>query len=163
MPLNAELKSLILNRFARIRTGLTVGFGDDSVLEDLREARGGLWLSVEEGRYFPFENAQFEVVVLHPRVLDYETIREINRILIPAGSVFFSVEAKTHKHDGWTVVDLYRLVRRGFDIVAIIRPNWYKFGFGEQIISVCLRKKTWRSHKGFVRDGAVPFTPFKDV
>ena len=162
MPRLAELFAVIASQYTCVRTGLDVGFGDEEVTNLLREAFRGLWLSIGARDTFPYEDAQFEVVVLNGENLTREEIREANRVLKPKGCAFFTVNEKTRKQEGYTLPGVYRMVREGFDIIAIKRPKWWHFGRRGRTITVCLRKKAWRACKSFVRPTGPTFTPFRE-
>ncbi len=161
MPALAELIAVIAAHFPRVRTGLDVGFGDEAATNLLRETCGGLWLSIGMSAAFPYEDAQFDVVVLNGAALTREAVRETNRALKPGGCAFFTVDEKTRKQEGYTLPSVYRLVREGFDIIAVKRPKWWYFGRRGRTLTVCLRKKAWRECKTFVRSGGLTFTPFR--
>lgn len=150
----------VLARFQRVRAGLVVGFSDEtfSVLKTNRE---GVWLEVPISDELPFDDCQFEVIVLHSSGVSRSLVREANRVLKPEGCLFFTVNERTGKQDGFTQPELYKMIREGFDIIELRRPQWWKFGREGRTMTVCARKKAWREHKGFIRDGALPFTPFR--
>lgn len=157
-PLFASLAA----RFPRVHAGLAVGFGDPSVLDALKALRGGVWMASETPSDLPFEDVQFEVVVMDGRVVGRGNVREANRVLKPEGCLFFSVEEKTGKQQyGLTPPEIYRIVREGFDIVELKRPKWWTFGRMGRTLTVCARKKAWREHRGFTCSGNLPFTPFR--
>ena len=81
--------------------------------------------------------------------------------MVSGGSMFFSVDERTRSQEGYTAPEIYKLVREGFDILALKRPPWWTFGKRGHVITVCARKKAWREHKGFRRDGTYLFTPFR--
>lgn len=149
-------------RFERIRSGLAVAFDDASDFEALKSLRGGVWMSVPESDELPFEDSQFEVVVMHGRIVCRANVREAHRVLRPEGCLFFTVDERTGKQDGFTHPEIYKIVRDGFDIVELRRPKWWTFGRQGHTLTVCARKKAWREHKGFIRDGQIPFTPFRN-
>ena len=160
MPLEPILAS-IANRFDRIRTGLVVGCDDRSVEDALKTLRGGVWMSVPATPELPFEDGQFEVVVLEGTAVTRENVREAHRVLRPSGCLFFTVNERTGGQDGLTAPEIYKIVREGYDIVALKRPKWWTFGRKGHTITVCARMKAWREHKGFIREGQLPFTPFR--
>lgn len=144
----------IAARYERVRSGLDVGFGDGEVSRVLREFRGGVWMSVGAGNELPFEDAQFEVVVMAGTVVSRAAVREANRVLLPEGCLFFTVQEKTRNQAGYTPPEIYRMIREGFDILSVRRPPWWRFGFGGHTLTVCARKKAWHEHRGvFSRGG----------
>ena len=150
----------LLHRHKRVRSGLLIGF-DDRVIELVRDHRPGVWMSAAAEAEQPFEDSQFEVVVVAKDAVSRETVREVNRVMISGGSMFFTVDEKTRSQEGYTAPEIYKLVREGFDILALRRPPWWVFGKRGHTITVCARKKAWREHKGFRRDGTYLFTPFR--
>jgi len=160
MPLNGAILSEIAGRYRRVRSGLDVGFGDEDVTNALRNLRGGVWMSIGARKAFPFEDGQFEVVVMAGGEVNRESVREANRVLKPEGCLFFSVAERTRRQPGYTIPEVYRMIREGFDILSVRRPGWWFFR-RVRMLTVCARKKAWREHKGFLRGGALPFTPFR--
>lgn len=160
MPLDKILPEIAVH-YKRIRSGLDVGFDDEDVTNTLRDFRGGVWMSISAKSEFPFDDEQFEVVVMNGAVVDRTLAREANRVLRPDGCLFFTVNERTRKQAGYTPAEIYRVIREGFDILSIRRPKWWYFGRKGRTLTVCARKKAWREHKGFLREGSLPFTPFR--
>ena len=163
MPLNLEpVLDALASRFAEVRSGLDVGFVDESVTEALRAARGGVWMSVNDGSDLPFDNEQFEVVVMNGAVVSPVTVKEANRVLREGGVLIFSVPERTRTQEGFSLPEVYRMIRGGFDIVELDRPGWWWFGFKSRTLTVTARKKAWRERKNFLHDGSLPFTPIRE-
>ena len=160
MPLDSILHE-IAARFERVRCGLDVGFGDEDVSRALREFRGGVWMSMDAREEFPFEDRQFEVVVMSASAVTRAIVREANRVLRPDGCLFFSVPERTGAQVGFTIPEVYKTIREGFDILSVRRPKWWFLRRRGRTLTVCARKKAWREHKGFIREGSLPFTPFR--
>lgn len=160
MPV-ASILPEIASRCRRIRAGLDVGFGDPAVSDRLRNFRGGVWMSIPSMREFPFEDAQFDIVVAAGTAVNRELAREANRVLRADGFLFFTVNERTRKQEGVTPAEIYRVIREGFDIISIRRPQWWHFGRMGRTLTVCARKKAWHEHKDFLREGSLPFTPFR--
>ena len=160
MPLDKILPEISAH-YKRIRSGLDVGFDDEDVTNELREFRGGVWMSISAKSEFPFDDEQFEVVVMNGAVVNRDLAREANRVLRPEGCLFFTVNERTRKQGGYTPAEIYRVIREGFDILSIRRPKWWYFGRHGRTLTVCARKKAWREHKSFIREGSLPFTPFR--
>lgn len=160
MSLNTVLTS-IGARLQRVRTGLTVAIEDGSFLDAVKSLRGGVWMSVPATEELPFEDGQFEVVVMDGSVVSRENVREAHRVMRPDGCLFFVVNERTGNQDGFTPPEIYKIVREGFDIVELSRPKWWLFGRRGHTMTVCARKKAWREHKGLNRGGQLPFTPFR--
>ena len=163
----AELSS----RFTRVRAGVDAGFGDASVSRALRAACPGVWMTVEDGAAarervaadldpktvlqlgaggeMPFDDHQFEVVVLSAALLSGDraradaVVRETHRILQGGGCLVFSVD-ESGAEAGFTQRGVYDLLKDGFDVVGLRRPPWWKFGAAGRTLTVCARRKTWR-------------------
>lgn len=150
----------IASRFERIRAGLAVGCGAEAVAA-LKALRGGVWMATPVAGALPFEDSQFDVVVLDGASVTRENVREAHRVLRPSGCLFFTVNERTGSQDGFTAPEIYKIVREGYDIVELKRPRWWTFGRKGHTMTVCAQMKAWREHKGFIRDGALPFTPFR--
>ncbi len=148
MPLETILHEMAV-RYPRIRCGLDVGFEDEDITNALRELRGGVWMSINARTEFPFEDEQFEVVVMNGAVVSRAIVREANRVLRPEGCLFFTVPERTRRQAGYTLPELYRVIREGFDIVSVKRPKWWFFKSRGRTMTVCARKKAWREFKGF--------------
>lgn len=157
-------------RYAKIRAGLDVGFADARVSAALRLLRGGVWMTVETdaaaraaaaavlppetvlalgaGETLPFDDDQFEVAALNGAVISQALVREIHRVLLPAGCLFFTVfEEKKGGRDS-TLSRLYNLfLKNGFDIIGISRPPWWRFGAAGRTLTLCARKKAWKEQR----------------
>ncbi len=162
--------SEILSQCGKIRTGLDVAFDDAETSKKLRELRGGVWMTVvrdasklsavssalPDGTVhpiapnfaLPFDDCPFEVVVLNGAALNQPLVKEVHRVLKPAGMLFFSV-ADLPRDDGRTTLSMiYNIfLKNGFDIVSLVTPPWWKFGFGDKKLTVCARRKAWKEHK----------------
>ena len=156
MPLEPVITALSA-RFERVRAGLDVGFSDEDFIARLHAARRGNWLSIPSSDIFPFEASQFDAVVLESQAVTREAVKEANRVLKPNGFMFFTVDAKTRKHEGYTVTEIYKIIREGFDIVDVARPSWWRFGFVRWTITVSARKKAWKEQRGLSGKWAAPF------
>ena len=150
----------VFARCDRVRAGLVLGFSDET-LGVLKSHRPGVWMSVPLAAELPFDDSQFNVVVLHPDGVSKALIREVNRVLKPDGFLFFTVSERTRKQPGFTPQEIYGIIREGFDIVELKSPKWWLFGFAGRTLTVSARKKAWREHKSFIREGSLPFTPFR--
>jgi len=143
-----------------IRTSLEIGFGDADLPEEFVRYRGRVTRAVPLDGELPFEDAQFEVVMMAASVVSRQSVREAHRVLKPAGIMLFKVPEKTRKQQGYTVPDIYAVVREGFNIVRVERPSWWMFGLKERTLTIFAEKKAWKVHKGFVRGGTV-LSPFR--
>ncbi len=156
-----------------VRAGVDVGFADVEISKSVRQAHAGVWMTVEDGATardaaagaldpktvlqlgsggeLPFEDHQFEVVLLaaslfaqsRPR-LDM-LVREVHRILQGGGCLFFTVDEAATGGAGWTQRAIYELLRNGFDVVELKRPPWWRFGTAGRTLTVCARRKNWRN------------------
>ena len=159
-------------RYASVRAGVDNGFSDAETSRLIRAAHGGVWMTVEPdaasraataarldpktvlalgaGGELPFEDHQFEVVLLSRRMLDgprarVETlVREAHRVLQGGGCLVFTVEESATEDRGWTARAVYDLLRDGFDMVGLKRPSWWRFGTAGRTLTVCAGRKTWR-------------------
>jgi SAM-dependent methyltransferase len=148
----------LAQRFERIRSGLDVGFGDEDVTNALRALRGGVWLSTGADKAFPYEDSQFEVVVVNGAAVSRDVVREVHRVLRPAGALVFSVPARTRDGKGYDLPAVYRLVREGFDILSVKRSPRWSFSRRPRTLTLFARKKTWRARVDFPGGVFAPFT-----
>lgn len=157
-----KILSEIAPRYRKIRSGLAIGFGDGAIVKTLAEFRGGVWMDADASGELPFEDEQFEVVVIASNALSRTMVREANRVLVSGGMMFFTVKEKTRSQEGFTPPEVYRMIREGFDIVSVNRPKWWYFGLKGRTLSVAGRKKAWREHKRPLANGAFLWTPMED-
>ena len=172
-------------RFARVRAGVDVGFGDATVSRALRAACPGVWMTVEDapaartrvaeaidpktvlqlgsGGEMPFDDHQFEVVVFsgsmlrgeRGRVLNF--LREAHRVLQGGGCLIFTVdETRSADGHGFTQRSVYDLLKDGFDVVGLKRPPWWKFGAAGRTMTVCARRKNWRGRSAQIVGASMP-------
>lgn len=144
-----------------VRTSLEVGFAGDGLPAGFAHLRGVAWRRIPACDEFPFEDAQFDVVMLDGPCVSYASVKEAHRVLKPDGRLFFTVDEKTKKQPGYTMPDIYAIVREGFNITGLERPPWWKFGREGHTITICAQKKAWKEYRAFVRDGSLPFSPFR--
>ena len=170
-------------RFTRVRAGVDSGFGDAAVSQALRAACPGVWMTVEDGPAararvaesldpktvlqlgvggeMPFDDHQFEVVVLSAALLSGDrartdtVVRETHRILQGGGCLVFSVD-EAASGAGFSERGIYDLLREGFDVVGLKRPPWWKFGAAGRTLTVCARRKTWRRRSAPIVGEAMP-------
>ncbi len=159
-PILREMSS----RFKRLRSALAVGFGHSGAVSALRTRLGGIWMDVPAAAELDFDEAQFDAVVVAPGAVSREVAREANRVLRADGFMFFTVPERRRGSDaGYTAPEVYRIVREGFDILSVVRPKWWHFGFAGHTLTVTARKKAWREHKGLRGSGGTYFfKPFND-
>ena len=148
-------------RVDEVKTSLEVGFPNAILPERFAVYRGKQNRALPKTEEFPYEDAQFEVVLMDGSVVSRASIREAHRVLRPSGFLFFIVPEKTRRQDGFTVPDIYSLIRDGFDIVGVERPAWWRFGAQGRTLTISARKKTWKAYKGLAHDGTLPFSPFR--
>ena len=161
--------SAIVSRCDRVRTGLDVAFDDAAASRSLREVRRGVWMTVvnpgsleavgsalPEGTVhpigpnaeLPFDDCPFEVVVLNGAAMTQPLVKEIHRVLKPAGHLFFTVDEENRGQRDSTLSKIYNIfLRSGFDIISLTRPPWWKLGLGGRTLTVCARRKAWKEHK----------------
>ena len=113
---------------ASIRTSLEVGFESEPLPEEFVRYRGRAARSVPLEAELPFEDEQFEIVMMSSGSVSRQSVKEAHRVLKPAGTLIFKVPEKTRKQQGYTIPDVYAVVREGFNIVQVERPPWWLFG-----------------------------------
>ena len=173
-------------RFTRVRAGVDSGFGDAAVSQALRAACPGVWMTVEDGPAararvaesldpktvlqlgvggeMPFDDHQFEVVVLSAALLSGDraradaVVRETHRILQGGGCLVFSVD-EAGSGVGFSERGIYDFLKDGFDVVGLKRPPWWKFGAAGRTLTVCARRKTWRRRSAPIVGEAMPVSP----
>ncbi|MBR1586992.1 MAG: class I SAM-dependent methyltransferase [Kiritimatiellae bacterium] len=167
-----------------VRAGVDIGFADAAFSQAVRQSRAGVWMTVEDGAgardaaaaaldpktvlqlgaggELPFEDRQFEVVLLsaamlaQPRERLGTLIREAHRILQGGGCLYFTVEEAARGSSGWSQRAVYELLRDGFDVVGLKRPPWWRFGTAGRTLTVCARRKNWRNRGTPIVGAAMP-------
>ena len=136
-----------------VRTSLEVGFsGSDAMPERFAHLRGREWRAIAALDEFPYEDAQFEVVVMAGSAVTRERVKEAHRVLRPEGSLYFMVPEKSGNEPGYTLPDIYAIVREGFNIVGLERPAWWRFWSGSGAnFTIRALKKNWKSLGGTYR------------
>jgi len=134
-----------MHQLKDIRTSLEVGFPKDGFPDAFVRYRGQETRSIGAVASFPYEDEQFNVVIMDGAAVSVARVKEAHRVLRPNGCLFFSVRAKTKNQDGYTLPDIYSVVRNGFNIVDLERPHWWLFGLGGRKITICAQKKTWKN------------------
>jgi SAM-dependent methyltransferase len=107
--------------------------------------RGCEWRAIGAADEFPFEDAQFDVVLMDGAAVSRARVREAHRVLKPEGRLFFTVSEKTKRQDGYSLPDIYSIVRDGFNIIGVERPAWWFLRRRGRTLSICARKKNWRT------------------
>jgi len=167
-----------------VRAGVDIGFADAAFSLALRQSRAGVWMTVEDGvgardaaasaldpktvlqlgagGELPFEDRQFEVVLLsaamlaQPRERLGTLVREAHRILQGGGCLYFTVDEASGDGAGWSQRAVYELLRDGFDVVGLRRPPWWRFGTAGRTLTVCARRKNWRNRGTPIVGAAMP-------
>ena len=134
-----------MSHLKEIRTSLEVGFPEGNLPEAFVRFRGKQTRSIRALAEFPYEDGQFDVVLMDGGVVSAKTIREAHRVLHPEGRLFFTVPERTKKQEGYTLPDIYSIVREGFNITEVTRPAWWFFGSRGRTISICATKKAWKA------------------
>ena len=135
-----------------VRTSLAVGFANGEMPERLQPFIGRAHRSIAAVDEFPYEDSQFEVVLMDGACVNAKTVREAHRVLRPAGRLMFIAREKTSAtQPGLTLPDVYKIVREGFNIVEVERPPWWLFGIRGRTIAICAQKKNWRSNTNTYR------------
>lgn len=143
-----------------VKTSLAVGFGTKGLPEAFLCHRGRDHRSVPLTPEFPYEDAQFEVVMLDGAAVSRASVREAHRVLRPEGHLYFIVPEKTRSQVGFTMPDIYSIVRDGFSIVGLERPAWWRFGRNGRTLTIAARKQTWRTYRGLGRGEIVTHSLF---
>ena len=131
-----------------VKTSLEVGFPEGRLPEKLARYRGKENRRIPVCAEFPYEDAQFAVVMLEGTAVTQAAVREAHRVLRPEGRLFFIVPEKTRKQEGFALPDVYSIVRDGFNIVGSERPPWWTFGVLGHTLFITARKKAWKSYRG---------------
>ena len=134
-----------------VRTSLEVGFSGGELPERFRHYRGVVTRSIDDMPEFPYEDSQFEVVLMEGKSVSRRSVKEAHRVLKPEGRLFFTVQEKTKSQEGLSLPDIYSIVREGYNIVEVERPAWWLFGLRGRTITICAQKKNWRNHTNSYR------------
>ena len=134
-----------MSHLREIRTSLEVGFPEGNLPESFVRFRGKQTRSIGALVEFPYEDGQFDVVLMDGDAVSAKTIREAHRVLQPEGRLFFTVPERTKKQEGYTLPDIYSILREGFNITEVTRPVWWLFSSRGRTISICATKKAWKT------------------
>ena len=134
-----------MSRLKSIRASLEVGFPEGKLPESFASLRGQQTRAIGNMAEFPYENAQFDVVLMDGSAVSAASVREAHRVLKPEGRLHFIVPERTKKQDGFTLPDVYSIVRGGFDITELTRPAWWFFGCRGRTFTICATKKAWKT------------------
>ena len=134
-----------MHQLKEIRTSLEVGFPEGSVPEAFTRLRGRQTRAIGALTEFPYEDGQFDAVLMDGGSVSAKTVKEAHRVLRPSGRLYFIVPERTKSQDGYTLPDIYKIVREGFNITEVSRPAWWFFGTRGRTISICATKKAWKT------------------
>ena len=134
-----------MSQLNEIRTSLEVGFPEGALPEAFVRFRGRQTRAIGALAEFPYEDGQFDAVLMDGGVVSAKAVREAHRVLRPEGRLLFTVPERTKKQDGYTLPDVYKIVREGFNITEVTRPAWWFFGSRGRTISICATKKAWKT------------------
>lgn len=179
LPLRCELGSalhFLKSRTEPTRTGLDIGFANPDVSARFRE-EGGYWMTVASSENLrlrlvptlgedsvltmgkngelPFEDKQFDVVVLANGMLPadgdaaLQRIIECHRVLKPGGHLIFTVNrlsSTDQTFPGFNETTIFQLLRDGFDVTGL--RNTCRF-FVRLVNRLFSRKEGELDHAGF--------------
>ena len=134
-----------MSHLREIRTSLEVGFPEGNLPEAFVRFQGKQTRSIGAVAEFPYEDGQFDAVLMDGSAVSAKAVREAHRVLKPEGRLFFTVPERTKNQDGYTLPDIYKIVREGFNITEVTRPAWWFFGSRGRTISICATKKAWKT------------------
>ena len=130
---------------AGVRASLEVGFSEGILPEAFANLRGQQTRAIGNMSEFPYENAQFDVVLMDASAVSLASVKEAHRVLKPEGRLFFTVQEKSNGQDGFSLPDIYSIVRGGFNITNVSRPPWWFFGRRGRTLTICATKKNWKN------------------
>ena len=128
-----------------VRTSLEVGFPGEALPARSAPLRGRVWRATDRATALPYEDAQFEVVLMDGAAVSRAAVKEAHRVLKPDGRLYFAVPEKTRQQAGFTLPEVYSLVRDGFHIVEVERPSRWCFWRRERTLTICAKKKNWKT------------------
>ena len=136
-----------------VRTSLEVGFREGEALPARFAClRGREWRAIGAMDEVPYEDAQFEVVMMDGAAVTRKRVKEAHRVLRPEGSLYFTVPEKTGKEPGYALPDIYAIVRDGFNIVGLERTRWWwRLARRRPTLTIHAQKKYWKSLNGTFR------------
>lgn len=134
----------------KVRTSLEVGFTTGVLPEKFLRYRGRATRSIGLCAEFPYEDAQFQVVIMEGGALTAESAKEAHRVMRPEGWLFFEVDEKSSaKPEGRTLPELFSILKDGFNIVVVERSSWWRRWRKGGRITVSAQKKRWRTTMTF--------------
>ena len=128
-----------------VRTSLEVGFPEGRLPARYAPLRGRVWRSTAWSGELPFEDAQFEVVIIDGASVSRESVKEAHRVLRADGRLYFAMDMKRRGAGAPALREAYALVRDGFHIVGVERSGWWRFWRRDRSLTICAKKKAWKS------------------
>ena len=128
-----------------VRTSLEVGFPEGTLPEAFANLRGRQTRAIGNVAEFPYEDRQFDVVLMSGDAVSAKSVKEAHRVLRPEGRLFFTVDERTKSQAGYTLPDIYSIVRGGFNITELTRPRWCFLLRRRRTLTICATKKNWKS------------------
>ena len=134
-----------MHQLKDIRASLEVGFPGGEIPEAFMRFRGRQTRAIGALAEFPYEDAQFDVVLMDGGAVSGKTVKEAHRVLKPEGRLFFTVKERTKSQVGFTLPEIYSIVRDGFNITEVTRPVRWFFRSRGRTITICATKKAWKT------------------
>lgn len=135
-----------------IRTSIEIGFAEGELPERYCRLRGVNWRAVDGKTELPYEDGQFQVAFMHERVLGRHQVKEAHRVLKKDGSLYFTVRERSKDGvAGFTLPEIYSMLRDGFNLVEIERTPFWRFWDRPRMMAICAQKKNWRELKNSYR------------
>ena len=128
-----------------VRTSLEVGFPEGTLPEAFANLRGRQTRAIGNVAEFPYEDRQFDVVLMSGDVVSAKSVKEAHRVLRPEGRLFFTVDERTKSQAGYTLPDIYSIVRGGFNLTELTRPRWCFLLRRRRTLTICATKKNWKN------------------
>ena len=89
-----------------VRTSLEVGFPGEALPARFAPLRGRVWRATDRATALPYEDAQFEVVLMDGAAVSRAAVKEAHRVLKPDGRLYFAVPEKTRQQAGFTLPEV---------------------------------------------------------
>lgn len=148
-----------------IRTSLAVGFAEGAIPPRFENLRGRASRAIPAQPVFPYEDSQFDVVLMAHTCVSRALVKEANRVLKPSGLLCFQVFEKSAASGAgcFTLPEVYSLLRDGFNIIGLERKPWWCFWKRDIPSVITAEKKTWRANRSFSCGHSVPLSPFRSA
>ena len=127
-----------------VRTSLEVGF-DGELPEKYHALRGRESRSIGAVEEFPYEDEQFQVVLMSGAAVTFNRVKEAHRVLKKSGRLYFTVRSDSSGESGMSLAKVYQLMRSGFNLVEVEKTPWWKFWAVEKTLAICAEKKNWKT------------------